>query len=295
MRFSLSIPRPGDTPDPREIDDMVRIAQAVEEAGLHAVSASDHPFPFVAHGQAGHQSLDPFILMSTIAAQTERVMLHFSLIVVPYRNPFLLARMLGTLDLVSRGRVIAALGAGYLKPEFDALGADYSERGQQIDDSVAAMRAAWTGEPVNASGRGWMAAGNVMRPVPLTSPHPILWRGGNAASAIRSAARDYDGWAPFEVSEHDAEMTKSAAMTLQTLPAQLAVLSAVERTRPLDICYVRTSRRWLKERSQTEDELLQFQALGITWLEFTVPGRSADETIEGIHSFAEIARSIGVL
>jgi probable F420-dependent oxidoreductase len=300
MKFSLAIPRPGDTPNPAEVDDMVRIAQAVERAGLHAVSASDHPFPYVVKGEAGHQSLDPFVLMSFIASATTAVNLHFSLIVVPYRNPFLVARMLGTLDLVSRGRVIAGLGAGYLRPEFDAVGADFSERGVQIDEAVDAMRAAWTGEPVTLEGRDWKAAGNTMRPVPLTSPHPVLWRGGNAPSAIRSTiAKGYDGWAPFEVSEHDAEMTKSAAMTPAVLPGRLAILREAAhdagRTRPVDVCYVRTSRRWLKERSQTVDELLAFEAMGVSWLEFTVPGRTADETIAGIESFAEIANSVGVL
>jgi probable F420-dependent oxidoreductase len=298
MKFSVSLPGPSDHPDAAEIDDLVAVVQAVERVGLNAVSGSDHPFPLVIHGQAGHQALDPFVMLSYFGAATERIAMHLSLIVVPYRNPFVVARMLATLDLMTRGRVIAALGAGYMRAEFDALGADFEGRGDQVVDSVAAMRAAWTGEPLTLEGTGWRAEGNTMRPMPFTSPHPILWRGGNSRKAIEQAVADYDGWAPFEVGGDGSLQTSTSALSLQTLPAHLArfwdEVDRAGRSRPIDICYVRTSRQWLQDPELVVEDLQVMSELGLTWLEFRIGGRSRAERIEGIEAFAESAVRAGV-
>jgi len=298
INFSFSLPRPDPEPDPSSIDTCLAIAEGVERSGLEAVSVSDHPFPLEQPGQAGHQAHDPFVMLGYLAGATSSVRLHFSLIVLPYRNPFLVARMLGTLDLVSRGRVIAALGLGYLRPEFEALGADREHRVEDFAGSVAAMRAAWTGEPVTLSGRGWRAAGNRMLPVPFTSPHPVLWCGGNTQRAIDHAVRDFDGWSPFEVNEAGSAMTRSASSSLSTLPDQLAGLrESIERqgrTTPIDVCFVRTSRRWHQDESRAIDELGRLAELGVTWVEFTVAGTEAAEIVDNIDRFAELARRAGV-
>jgi probable F420-dependent oxidoreductase len=298
MKFSLSLPRPADRPDPAQMKDLVMLARAAEQAGLTAVSASDHPFPVTAPGRAGHQALDPFVLLGHLSALTERLRLHFSLIVLPYRNPFLVARMLATMDLVSGGRVIAGLGAGYLREEFDALGAGYPARSRLVTEGVAAMRTAWTGEPVSMRGDGWHAAGNVMRPTPLTSSHPVLWRGGNTRAAIEHAAQDLDGWCPFEVNGDGARQTTTREVSTQTLSRQVAVLrEALDRAGRdglFDICLVRTSRRWLRDASFVIEDLQALEATGVTWLELTVPGESAAEQIDGVQRFAELARAAGV-
>jgi probable F420-dependent oxidoreductase len=299
VKFSFSLPRPEIAPSPTAADDYVHLARSVESLGLHAVSASDHPFPFEAPGQAGHQAHDPFVLLSHIAAATKTLQLHFSLIVVPYRNPFLVARSLSTLDLVSRGRVIAGLGAGYLRPEFDALGADFGSRAETLDEAVTAMNAAWTGEPLNMEGTGWRAAGNRMRPVPLTRPHPPLWRGGNNETAIDHAARSFDGWSPFEVAGASSEMTATRATTIDTLPTRLATLRRAlehyERHSPFDVCFVRSARRWQLDDNRAIDEMALLADMGVTWLEFTVAGSSVAETTDNIARFAELAKRANVV
>lgn len=299
MKFSLALPRPTEPSSIHPIDDAVAFAASAEAAGLHAVSASDHPFPVVRPGQAGHDAFDPFVLLATVGAGTKAIRLHFSLIVAPYRNPFVAARMLATLDTASRGRVIAALGAGYLAEEFAALGASFDERNAQVAESVEAMSAAWTGEPVTMTGRGWTADGNVMRPVPASMPRPPIWRGGNTATAIRHAVAACDGWAPFEVTAIGSEMTASKELSLTTLPSRLAVLrearEAAGRAAPFDVCYVRTSRRWLEDEARVNDELSRLDELGVTWLELTVPGQDVPVARDQIERFAALARAAGVL
>ncbi len=299
MKFSISLPKPEDNLGPPGFDAFVELAQAVERIGLHAVSASDHPFPFVVEGEAGHQAYDPFVLLSYVGAATTRIKLHFSLVIAGYRNPFPVARMLGTLDYATGGRVIAGLGAGYLKAEFDAVGGDYANRGPAVDEAVHALRAAWTGDAVTMSGSGWQATGNVMLPRPATSPHPPLWRGGNTRKAIAHAVRDFDGWSPFEVGAEGSKQTTTTELSLDNLPARMAdlreAIDADGRTRPLDVCYVRTSRRWLKDPDVTAEHLERFAAAGIDWLEFNIVGQRVEEWIEGVESFAQIARRTGVL
>jgi len=194
MKFSVSLPQLGAEPNIDEIDGLRAVAQRAEALGLHAFSGSDHPFPRLVPGRAGHQTVDPFVMLTHVGAVTNRVALHFSLLITPYRNPFLAARMLASLDLMARGRVIAGLGAGYLEAEFDALGADFAGRSVDVGRTVNAMRAAWTGKPVVMSGPGWHADGNVMRPMPPSGPGLTLWRGGNARRALAHAVQEFDGW-----------------------------------------------------------------------------------------------------
>ncbi|MBM3676630.1 MAG: TIGR03619 family F420-dependent LLM class oxidoreductase [Actinobacteria bacterium] len=298
MRFSISLPYPSGGNDPAEVDGYLEVARAVESAGLDAVWVTDHPFPYVEKGKAGHQAIDPFVLLGFVAAATERVGLHVNLIVLPYRNPFLTARLLGTVDVVSRGRAIAAVGAGYMRREFDALGADFERRAALVEEGVAAMRAAWTGEPVRFEGEGYRADGNVMLPRPVTSPQPPLWRGGNSRQAIESAARSFDGWAPFEVTAARSRDTTTSPMDLDVLPGKIALLrEAAERegrSEPLDVCLCRPFPRWLTDRSQAIEELQALAAMGVTWLAPQLAGRDAAEQVESVAAFAEVVRHAGV-
>lgn len=299
MKLSITLPRADDAVDATYIDGLAELAAAVERAGLHGVAASDHPFPYVEHGRAGHQALDQAPLLTFVGATTTSVRLHFSLLIAGYRNPFLTARLISTVDVLSKGRVIAAIGAGYMRQEFDALGQSYDRRGDAVGECVAAMRAAWRGEPVFMSGHGWSAAGNSMLPRPCSTPHPPLWRGGNSARAIREAAAHFDGWTPFEVDELGASQTSTATMSPEILPAMVSRLHELAaeagRTAPLDVCYVRTSRRWLGDDARIVEDLHALRAAGATWMETNIRGRCASEWIDCVEHLAACARSAGVL
>jgi probable F420-dependent oxidoreductase len=293
------LPRPEENPDASGFASFITLAQTIERAGLHAVSASDHPFPLILDDHKGHQTYDPFVLHSFIGAETTTLDLHFSLLVTPYRNPFLTARMLGTLDFATNGRVIAGLGAGYLEGEFEALGADFKGRGKNVTEVVDAMQAAWSGEPIELSGPNWRASGNTMLPVPASKPHPRLWRGGNTAKAISQVVRSFDGWSPVEMDEEGSRQITSSEMSLTTLPAHMKALrEAIElagRLEPVDVCYVRVARKWLKEPSIVIEHLQELDAQGVTWLEFNILGKNLAGWMESAESFAALAREAGVL
>lgn len=296
MRFSLGLPFVSGGDELAEYDDLIALACHADHAGMDAVSTTDHPFPVVAPGAPGHHALDPFVLMGFIAAATEQTRLHFSLAVAGHRNPYLLARMVSTLDVLSHGRTIVALGAGYMAPELAALGARYEARGKQLDDQVEVLTAAWSGDPVHRAGE-WPAEGNVMLPRPVQRPRPPLWRGGNTRTAMRSAVACFDGWSPFEVSAEASTQTATAALTIATLPERIReardLRAAGSEDRPFTVCFVRTGAGWLRERTRAVEELHRLRESGLDWLELKVPGRSLEERCDAVDRVLALAEESG--
>jgi probable F420-dependent oxidoreductase len=176
---------------------IAEVARAAEDAGFHALAFTEHPMPPDRWLQAGgHDAVDPFIALAWAAAATTHLRLLTNITVLPYRNPFLLAKTVATLDALSDGRVILGAAAGYLKSEFRALGVDFDERNALFDEAVDVLSACWPGDPVTVDGRHFSAKGNQLVPRPVQQPPP-LWVGGNSAAARRRAATKAQGWMPF--------------------------------------------------------------------------------------------------
>src|SRR3990172_11921050 len=183
MRFSLRLP-----PDRVKLgaeygtaEAVMEMARAAEDHGYDAVTVTEHPIPsddWMRTG--GHHALDPFVALAFAAASTRRLRLQTNLCVVPYRNPFLTAKSVATLDSLSGGRVIFGAGAGYLEPEFRALGVDYAARNELFDEALVVMKQVWTGESVDLDGRGFAAHGHHALPRPAQRPHPPIWIGGES-------------------------------------------------------------------------------------------------------------------
>ncbi len=104
--------------------------------------------------------------------------------VLPYRNPFVVAKAGATLDLLSGGRFTLAVGAGYLKREFAALGVDLDERDELFDEALDVIKAIWTGDDVGFEGRHFSARGVTAHPRPVSDPHPPIWIGGNSGPPV---------------------------------------------------------------------------------------------------------------
>ncbi len=180
------------------VDAIAEVAHAAETAGFTSVFVTEHPYPedeWLATG--GHHALDPFVALSFAAAATSTVRLFTNLCVVPYRNPFLTAKAAVSLDVLSGGRLTLGVGAGYLEPEFRALGVDFGERNDLLDEALVAMRRAWAEDGVHLRGRHFDVQGHTMLPRPVQWPHPPIWVGGNSKRAIRRAVDLADGWTPM--------------------------------------------------------------------------------------------------
>jgi probable F420-dependent oxidoreductase len=211
MRFSLQYPTatPGYNQVLLEPEVMTRVAQAVESAGFNALAFSEHPAPTRAWMDAGgHDSLDLTTALAFCAAGTTHLRLMTYLLVVPYHSPFVAAKALATLDLLSAGRLVVVAGAGYLKAEFKALGVDMALRNELFDESIAVMKGLWTTSPFNHRGTHFEAREVVSSPAPRTPGGPPIWVGGNGRLARSRAAR-LDGWSPMMVSEAVAAMSRT--------------------------------------------------------------------------------------
>ena len=181
---------------------MVRVARAAEAAGLDSVWTGEHvvlPDPQAPPSPASPETpfLDPAVALAHLATHTERIRLGTGIIILPQRNPVVLAKELATLDVVSRGRLEFGLGAGYLEPEFRAIGAPFEERGAVTDESIEVLRALWTEEKPAFDGEFFSFDGIDAQPRPVQRPHPPIVVGGMSRAAARRAARAGDGWYGF--------------------------------------------------------------------------------------------------
>ncbi|MCB8913981.1 TIGR03619 family F420-dependent LLM class oxidoreductase [Rhodococcus rhodochrous] len=298
MRITISLPRPGGRPD-GTIHDCVELARVIETCGAHSLSVTDHPFPLPPEGAPGHQAHDPFTLLSFLAAHTSKIRLQISLLVAGYRNPFLAARMVATLDQVSQGRAMVTLGAGYQAAEFAALGVPFEDRGRLLREAPAAMREAWLGKPVRSRGLRWTAAGNVMSPACVQRPHPPLWRGGNAPAALVHAATSFDGWAPLEVSDRFAAAVRTAGLQLHQVPSAIARLNdlwkAAGRVGTPDVALVRTRTDWLADAGRVRDEIAELADAGVTWVELTPAGATIDDQTKSVSATLGTLADAGLL
>jgi probable F420-dependent oxidoreductase len=282
MRWSIALPEPR-AEHIVSPETLVEAARSVEAAGLDAGWLTDHPFPKVERGLPGHHAWEPFAALGFLAAATDRLLLHTNLIVLPYRNPFLVAKAAATVDHLSGGRLLLTLGAGYLEAEFAALGVNVADREALMEEGMEALRAAWTAEPVELRSPRWTAAGNSMLPPPARRPHPPLWRGGNSKVAIAHAARAFDGWAPFEVPPQRAHQTRTASLSAQEgLRERIALLHELAReagrTERLDVCLVRPVPRWLERpRNEVLEELAGLAEDGVTWIAASFQVTRGDE------------------
>jgi probable F420-dependent oxidoreductase len=278
-------------PPPYLLDgqNLADLAVLVEECGFAAAWLTEHPVPGQAWRESGgHDALDPFVGLGLVAAATSTLRLLTYLAVVPYRNPFLLAKSVATLDVLSGGRVELGMGAGYMKSEFVALGVNFDERNTRFDESLEVMKLAWQGEPVNFEGNGISAHNVTSFPATVQQPHPPLWFGGNSQRTLRRVVAHGRGWMPLPNARDTARFLRSPALeTLDDLAVLLERLHELAaqagRTDPIDVMY------WLPTVHEPADMALHVdlaqraRELGVTW--FVVNGEGT--TIHEARGFVE--------
>ncbi len=208
MRFGFALPGRGPLARP---DVVLKLAEKADALRYSSVFVTDHvvipvtydsKYPYAPSGKpAGDWSqgyLEPLALMSFLAGATSRVRLGTSVLVIPYRNPVVTAKMLATLDVMSGGRVILGAGVGWLREEFEALHSPpFGERGRVTDEYLRLMKECWTREPVEWSGTHYRMARVSVLPKPLQKGGIPIWTGGHTDAALRRAGELADGWHPI--------------------------------------------------------------------------------------------------
>lgn len=298
MQFALNIPLAKLV---QEIDmpagELVRtIARALEAAGFSACLTSEHPAPsaeWLRNDPGAHDCVDPLTALAVVAGCTSRLKLFTNVIVLPYRNPFLLAKSAATLQILSDHRLLLGVGIGYMKEEFDALGVSHKERGALTDEALEVIRLAWKGGAVAKEGRHFNAVGNEPRPVP--NPPPPIWVGGGSDKALERAARWGDGWVPyFTVPTNDPVIRQSAVVDMDHFGEKVSKLremrEAMGRTGPFDLAVAPPFRPQEASRANAERFLGEVDELaghGVNWIWTSVPAHSLESYLDIVRWFGE--------
>jgi probable F420-dependent oxidoreductase len=243
------------------------VARAAEAAGFESLWGGEHvvlpdpqapPSPLA----PGDRIVDPVVALAFLAAHTTRIRLGTGIIILPQRNPLVLAKELATLDVFSNGRLIFGVGVGYLEPEFRALGAPYEDRGRVADEYLAAIRSSWTQAAPAYRGRFAAFERVQAHPQPVQKPTPPIVVGGHSPAAFRRAVEQGHGWYGFALTAEAAAKCVDGlreAAGRYTRPAELP---------PLEISVTPRGR---VDRAAAEG----FAALGVHRL-ILVPPRNAD-------------------
>ena len=206
MRYGFYLPTRGPT---ATRDGILTLAREGERLGLHSAMIADHivfpvesqsVYPYTLDGKhpSVGDALETFAILGVVAGATERLRLVTSVLVLPYRNPVLTAKMAATLDVLSGGRLTLGVGAGWLKEEFEALGSpDFAQRGAVTNEWIRIFKQLWSQSPASFEGRFYRYADIRCEPFPAQKPHPPIWIGGHSRAALVRTARYGDGWHPL--------------------------------------------------------------------------------------------------
>jgi probable F420-dependent oxidoreductase len=252
-----------------------RVASLAERLGYDSLWAGEHvvvPSPRAAPSpmEPDEPILDPLVALAHVAAHTERVRLGTGVIILPQRNPLVLAKQVASLDVLCGGRLILGVGVAYLEPEMRAIGVPMEGRGARADEYLAAMRAMWESEAPSFRGRHVEFDGVDAHPRPAQRPLPVVV-GGHTRAAHRRAARSADGWYGF--------MLGLGAVAEQRELMRAAV-QETRRDRPLHVSVT-------PARRLDEDNVRAYAELGVDRLIVAPPvGLSLEELVEFVEANA---------
>ncbi|AFM16777.1 putative F420-dependent oxidoreductase, Rv2161c family [Mycolicibacterium chubuense NBB4] len=298
MHFAITHPMHSHPYNPELVTGpgIAAVASAAETAGFGGFGFTDHPAPTQRWLESGgHDALDPFVAMSYAAAHTTTMRLIPNIVVLPYRNPFVVAKAGASLDLVSGGRFTLAVGVGYLKREFDALGVGFDERAELFEESLRVIREIWTADDVTFEGKHFHAKGITAHPKPLSTPHPPIWIGGNTSAARARVAAHGQGWCPFRAPAVLAQTARTAALeSLEHLAHGVDDLrrrldEAGRDPAGVDVAFTNDVGGSPGDDDFDADAFLSgvddLEKVGVTWIQVAVPGDSLTHALEAIDRF----------
>ena len=271
---------------------VTRFARAAERAGFRGISFTDHPAPSHKWLTAGgHDALDPFAALAFVAGVTTHMRLIPHVVVLPYRNPFIVAKAAATLDALSGGRFVLSVATGYLRSEYRALGVDFERRNELFDEALEVLRGVWSTDELSYAGSAFVASGVTANPKPR---HVPIWIGGNSALSRRRVARFGDGWNPFPA---PAQLAKTArTRPLETLDELAPLLDDLRRRAEgagrdpaaIDVQFGTNEPGPGSDAFSAAahlDALGKMAALGVTWNSVNLPVASLDRAVDALERY----------
>jgi probable F420-dependent oxidoreductase len=311
MRYGFYLPTRGQTATPEALETLVQRGEAL---GFSSVMIADHVvfpttinsrYPYTVSGAFPGQgdALEQLSLMAFVAGKTRTLRLVTSVMIVPHRNPVVTAKMLATIDVLSRGRVTVGVGVGWLREEFQALGApDFDRRGAVSDEYIRIMKTLWTECPASFAGQFYRFESVQCLPAPVQKPHPPIWVGGHSRVALRRVARLGDGWHPVGANPAVPLRPPELATLLDELrrltetegrdPSRLAISYKAPVYDPAQALDGRTGERrpFSGSTEEIESDIAAFAKLGVSEIVFDFRRERLEESLERIERFAPMLR-----
>ena len=305
MRYCFYLPTRGPAATRTGI---LTLAREGERLGLHSAMIADHivfptqsesAYPYTLDGKhpGSGDALETFSILGVVAGATQTLRLVTSVLVLPYRNPVLTAKMVSSLDVLSDGRITLGIGVGWLKEEFAALHSpDFARRGAVTDEWLAIFKQLWTTSPASFDGAFYTYADIRCEPFPVQKPHPPIWVGGHSKAALRRTARYGDGW-------HPVGAIAASPLPPQEMRAHLDTLKTLTEAEGRDFSAITVSYKAPLYDSSVPDrdgsrrsfsglpdeiagDIRTFAAIGVHELIFDFRGSSIAESIERLQHFA---------
>ena len=266
---------------------MFEMSQLAEEKGFESVWAADHvimpnqvstPYPYsksgeyVADPKGNH--LEPFTMLSFVAGCTCRVRLGFTVLVAPYRNPIVTGKMMASLDVLSNGRLIAGVGAGWLEEEFVALEVPFAKRWARTEEHIRIWKELWTAEEPQFEGQYYRFSDVQCRPQPLQKPHPPITIGGRGKASLKRVVSLGDGWQV--VSEHPDDVYSTEgdlAKDLETLKLMADEAGRDFKTIEITAVIIAGTAEGVLQ------DIPQYERLGVSRLILDFPSLSTDQHV----------------
>jgi len=258
-----------------------RVAVGAEAAGFDSVWTGEHvilPEPQTPDSPIPARTplLHPSVALAHVAAHTKRLRLATGIVILPQRNPVVLAKELASLDVICGGRLTFGLGVGYIQKEFAACGIPFEERGARTDEAIAVLRNLWTAETPEFDGRFFQYSEVDAHPRPIQTPHPPIIVGGMSPPALRRAARFGDGWYGFAL---DLDGTQRCLEELK------AARDRFDRNGPEENFEITVTPSIPIDR----DTLARFEEIGVDRIAPIARGDDAEAVLQFIDQVAEAA------
>ena len=303
--FGTSLPSRGDMASP---ENLRVLAQRAESLGFDSVWVSDHIilprkvdsfYPYASDGVATFRPdedyYEPLAALNFLAGCTQKIRLGTHVLILPYRNPVLTAKIISTLDVLSEGRVILGAGVGWMEEEFKALGLDtYAQRGAVTDEYIQLFKELWTKDDPVFQGEHYQLSGSGFQPKPVQKPHPPIWIGGHTNPAIRRAAKYGDGWMPIglrppailEPEELAEKIARLRRLTVRAGRPEDAVSLCFSTGVTFDQSPGATRSMMSGRPEQIAADLRQYQDLGVRNFILGFPGDSVAALDEAMEQFS---------
>ena len=311
MQFGFGLPTRGPMAAPQSL---ATLARTGEELGFAIISVSDHiiipkainsTYPYNESGTfAGSPSgecLEQLSLLSFLVGVTSSAKLLTSVMVLPHRPPVLTAKMLATIDVLSNGRLIVGCGVGWMREEFEAIGApSYDARGSVGDEYIRAFKELWTSDNPAFEGTYCRFSNVAFAPKPVQKPHPPIWIGGESPAALRRAGRLANAWYPIGSNPRFPVGTLAQFAEYAARVKRYATEAGRDPS-SLDFAY---SASWLNDQQaqtlpdgqrrpltgtpqQIADDIKRYEELGVRHMMVNLQGETQAQTLERMQRFAD--------